>query len=129
MLQTLGAGLGPDKEEGGTGGVEHKIIPWGYSVYRQVPSVTCHAMSRVTCRVTDPVSRHGDQPGWGHHHPGHVLRHRLGGRLQVGAPLACHVLHVTLIVTCHAAGRYTQDAPEVVVQMLLSRRAEMTEVK
>ena len=75
------------------------------------------------------MSRHGDQPGRGHHHPGHVLRHRLGGRLQVGAPLACHVLHVTLIVTCHAAGRYTQDAPEVVVQMLLSRRAEMTEVK
>ena len=52
MLQTLGAGLGPDKEEGGTGGVEHKIIPWGYSVYRQVPSVTCHAMSRVTCHVS-----------------------------------------------------------------------------
>ena len=49
MLQTLGAGLGPDKEEGGTGGVEHKIIPWGYSVYRQVPSV----MSRhVTCHVS-----------------------------------------------------------------------------
>ena len=35
---TVGAGLCQDKEEGGGGGAEHKIVPWGYCVYRQTHS-------------------------------------------------------------------------------------------
>ena len=102
-LQTLGAGLGPDREEGGTGGVEHKIIPWGYSVYRQVPSVApCHE-SRVVLQT-----------------PCHDMVTNLGGVTITQA--------MSYAIDWEAAFRYTQDAPEVVVQMLLSRRAEMTEV-
>ena len=37
--QTIGAGLAPETEAGGPGvGAEHRIIPWGYSVYRQTNS-------------------------------------------------------------------------------------------
>ena len=32
--QTVGAGLGPDSEEGAGAGAVHNILPWGYSVYR-----------------------------------------------------------------------------------------------
>ena len=32
--QTVGAGLGPDSEEGAGAGAVHTILPWGYSVYR-----------------------------------------------------------------------------------------------
>ena len=32
--QTVGAGLGPDSEEGAGAGAVHNIVPWGYSVYR-----------------------------------------------------------------------------------------------
>ena len=41
--QTIGAGLGPESEEGvGVAvGVAHGIIPWGYCLYRQTP---CHDM-------------------------------------------------------------------------------------
>ena len=36
--QTIGAGLGPDSEEGAGAGAVHNIVPWGYSVYRQTAS-------------------------------------------------------------------------------------------
>ena len=40
--QTIGAGLGPDSEEGAGAGAVHNIVPWGYSVYRSVAgSMAC----------------------------------------------------------------------------------------
>ena len=38
---TIGAGLSQEREEGGGsggGGADHKIVPWGYCVYRQTHS-------------------------------------------------------------------------------------------
>ena len=88
--QTVGAGLGPESEDGagGAAGVEHKIVPWGYCMYRQTAS--------------------------------HDMISNVGG-INIGAVMS-------YTIDWEAGYRFTQDAPEVVVQLLLNRRAEMTEV-
>ena len=47
--QTIGAGLGPESEEGAGGaGAAHNILPWGYSVYRRVTRGMLVMLSHVT---------------------------------------------------------------------------------
>merc|ERR1711892_60219 len=81
-------GLVQGTEEGSGGGVEHKIVAWGYSVYRQTDS-------------HDMVS-------------------------NIGGVRFTHVMGYP--IDWEAGLKYTHEAPEVVVQLLLSRRAEITEM-
>ena len=84
----IGAQLAQETEEGSGQGVEHKIVAWGYSVYRQTDSY-------------DMVNNIG----------GVKFSQVMGYGIDWEAGL-----------------KYTHEAPEVVVQLLLSRRAELTEV-
>lgn len=103
--QTLGAGLCQDREEGGGGGADHKIVPWGYCVYRQTHS-------------HDMITNIG----------GVKMSQVMGYTIDWEAAYRLHTAHHNTTSIHIVMLRYTQDAPEVVVQMLLSRRAEMTEL-
>lgn len=56
--QTIGAGLGPDSEEGAGAGAVHNIVPWGYSVYRSVAGsmVCCYKAANTRQAGRPPVT-------------------------------------------------------------------------
>ena len=126
--QTIGAGLGPDSEEGAGAGAVHNIVPWGYSVYRSVAGsmVCCYKAANTRQAGRPPVTT------WSPTVAGSTStmpcptpstgRPRSGDELS----FAAFKRHIDIYLLFML--RFTQDAPEVVVHMLLGRRAEMNEV-
>ena len=110
---------------GGRGGAQHRAL----GIQRvQVSGVECVDTKQLTRdKQADCQSRHDHQLWRSQRQQRHVLLHRLGGRIQV-MNICLPILMYLYLLFC-VLKRFTQDAPEVVVHMLLGRRAEMNEVR